>query len=76
MTDSDQLPESVRAVISGFSHKDQLDGLALHAIVRAADDAGVANVRDVAAHYRDDYLRALRVKGGNAEQEAGRLGQD
>ena len=76
MNDSDKLPESVRALISGFSHKDQLDGLALHAIVRATDDEGVAKVRDVAAYYRDDYLRALRVKGVNAEREAGRLGQD
>jgi lipopolysaccharide export system ATP-binding protein len=76
MSDSEQLPESVRALLAGFSHKDQLDGLALHAIVRAADDDGVAKVRDVAAHYRDDYLRALRVKGVNAEREAGRLGQD
>lgn len=76
MSDSDQLPESVRALISGFSHGDQLDGLALHAIVRAANDDGIAKVRDVAANYRDDYLRALRVKGVNAEQEAGRLGQD
>jgi lipopolysaccharide export system ATP-binding protein len=76
MSDSDQFPESVRALISGFSHGDQLDGLALHAIVRAANDDGVAKVRDVAAHYRDDYLRALRVKGVNAEREAGRLGQD
>ena len=76
MSDSDQLPESVRTLISGFTHRDQLDGLALHAIVRAADDEGVAKLRDVAAHYRDDYLRALRVKGANAEREAGRLGQD
>ena len=76
MNDSDKLPESVRALISGFSHKDHLDGLALHAIVRAADDEGVAKVRDVAAYYRDDYLRALRIKGVNAEREAGRLGQD
>jgi lipopolysaccharide export system ATP-binding protein len=76
MSDSDQLPESVRALISGFSHGDQLDGLALHAIVRAANDDGIAKVRDVAAYYRDDYLRALRVKGVNAEREAGRLGQD
>jgi lipopolysaccharide export system ATP-binding protein len=76
MSDNEQLPESVRTLIAGFSHKDQLDGLALHAIVRAADDDGVAKVRDVAAHYRDDYLRALRVKGVNAEREAGRLGQD
>jgi len=76
MGDGDELPESVRALISGYSHKDQLDGLALHAIIRAANEDGVATVRDVAAYYRDDYLRALRVKGANAEREAGRLGQD
>jgi lipopolysaccharide export system ATP-binding protein len=76
MIDNDRLPPSVRALISGSTQKDQVDGLALHAIVRAADDQGVAAVRDVAAHYREDYLRALRVKGGNAEREAGRLGQD
>jgi lipopolysaccharide export system ATP-binding protein len=76
MSDGELLPESVRALISGFSSKDQLDGLALHAIVRAADADGVAGLRDVAAHYRDDYLHALRMKGVNAEREAGRLGQD
>lgn len=76
MSDGDQLPESVRALVSGFTHKDQLDGLALHAIVRAADDSGVANLRQVAAYYRDDYLRTLRVKGADADREAGRLGQD
>jgi lipopolysaccharide export system ATP-binding protein len=76
MSDSDQLPESVRALIAGFSPKDQLDGLALHAIVRAADEDGVARVRDVAANYRNDYLHALRAKGVDADREAGRLGQD
>ena len=76
MSDGELLPESVRALISGFSSKDQLDGLALHAIVRAADADGVAGLRAVAAYYRDDYLHALRVKGVNAEREAGRLGQD
>jgi len=76
MSENDQLPESVRALLGGSSQKDQLDGLALHAIVRAADNDGVARVRDVAANYRDDYLRALRVKGANAEREAGRLAQD
>jgi lipopolysaccharide export system ATP-binding protein len=76
MSDGEPLPESVRALISGFSSKDQLDGLALHAIVRAADAQGIARLREVAAYYRDDYLRALRMKGGNAEREAGRLGQD
>jgi lipopolysaccharide export system ATP-binding protein len=76
MTENDQLPESVRALLGGSSQKDQLDGLALHAIVRAADTEGVARIRDVAANYRDDYLRALRVKGADAEREAGRLAQD
>jgi lipopolysaccharide export system ATP-binding protein len=76
MSDSDRLPESVRALIAGFSQKDQLDGLALHAIVRAADEEGVARVRDVAANYRNDYLHALRAKGVDADREAGRLGQD
>jgi lipopolysaccharide export system ATP-binding protein len=76
MTDSDKLPESVRALLGDALEKEQVDGFALHAICRAADSEGVANIRDVAANYRDDYLRALRVKGVNAEREAGRLGQD
>src|SRR5205823_1390870 len=75
MSEGDKLPESIRALIGGSS-QDQLDGLALHAIVRAADESGIARVRDVAANYRDDYLRALRVKGADVEREAGRLAQD
>lgn len=70
------LPESVRALLEGLSKKDRLDGLALHAIVRAADSNGAARIRDMAANYRDDYLRALRVKGLDVGREAGRLGQD
>jgi len=76
MSDSDQLRDSVRALIAGVSQKDQFDGLALHAIVRAADEDGVARVRDVAANYRNDYIHALRAKGVDADREAGRLGQD
>jgi lipopolysaccharide export system ATP-binding protein len=76
MSDGNQLPESVRALLSGASQKDRLDGFALDAIVRAADDNGVARVRDIAANYRNDYLRLLRTKGVDAEREAGRLGQD
>jgi lipopolysaccharide export system ATP-binding protein len=75
MSDNDKLPESVRVLLDGKS-QDQLDGFALHAIVRAADNDGVARVRDVAANYREDYLRTLRVKGADVEREAGRLGQD
>ena len=76
MTDGNQLPDSVRALLSGASQKERLDGFALDAIVRAADDDGVALVRDIATNYRNDYLRLLRAKGVDAEREAGRLGQD
>ena len=76
MTDNDNLPESVRKLLGNALQKEQVDGFALHAICRAADNDGVARLRDVAANYRDDYLRALRVKGVDAEREAGRLGQD
>jgi len=70
------LPESFRALLGSSSQTDRLDGLALHAIVRAADPNGAARIRDIAANYRDDYLRALRAKGLDAGREAGRLGQD
>jgi lipopolysaccharide export system ATP-binding protein len=58
------------------SENDKVDGFALDAIVRAADGNGVARVRDVAANYREDHLRALRAKGQDADREAGRLAQD
>jgi lipopolysaccharide export system ATP-binding protein len=70
------LPESFRALLDSSSQTERLDGLALHAIVRAADANGAAKIRDIAANYRDDYLRALRVKGLDVGREAGRLGQD
>jgi lipopolysaccharide export system ATP-binding protein len=76
VTGPDGLPDSIRALFNGASPAEELDGFALHAIVRAADDGGVARLRDVAANYREDYLRGLRMKGRDAEREAGRLGQD
>ena len=76
MSEFDRLPENIRALFAGASHNDQLDGFALHAIVRAADDTGSAKLREVAANYREDYLRGLRMRGQDAEREAGRLGQD
>ena len=76
MTPDVPLPESIRSLLDSSSQAERLDGLALHAIVRAADSNGVAMIRDTAANYRDDYLRALRAKGLDAGREAGRLGQD
>jgi lipopolysaccharide export system ATP-binding protein len=71
-----QLPESVRGLIASLTDKERLDGFALDAIVRAADANGVARIRDVAANYREDHLRALRARGHDADREAGRLAQD
>jgi lipopolysaccharide export system ATP-binding protein len=76
VTPDANLPERVRALIIGSSQVDGLDGFALHAICRAADETGAAKIRDVVANYRDDYLRVVRVKGLDAQREAGRLGQD
>lgn len=76
MSDDDKLPERIRSLVAGHNQREPLDGFAIHAIVRAADEGGVAKVRDVAANYREDYLRALRVKGADAAREAGRLAQD
>ena len=63
MTDGNHLPESVRALIGGSSQADRLDGFALDAIVRAADENGAARIRDVAANYRNDYLRSAQGEG-------------
>ncbi|HWL40743.1 MAG TPA: LPS export ABC transporter ATP-binding protein [Gemmatimonadaceae bacterium] len=76
MTGPRQLPEGIRALITGVSDNNSLDGFALDAIVRAADANGVARLRDVAAYYREDHLRALRARGQDANREAGRLAQD
>jgi lipopolysaccharide export system ATP-binding protein len=76
VTPSENLSDKVKAIISGAGQTDRLDGFALHAIIRAADANGVARIKDVAANYRDDYLRGLRAKGANAQREAGRLAQD
>lgn len=50
--------------------------IALAAIIREADDDGSAAFHQVAIRYRDEFLRALRVEGKDAEREAGRLGLD
>ncbi len=70
------LPPKVAAVLDGLAKSDRVDAFAFHAIVRAADDHGCTSVHDVAVTYRDDYLRALRSEGREAEREAGRLGLD
>ena len=75
MSTGRNLSERVLTLMAGMTDNDRLDGFALDAIVRAADANGVARVRDVAANYREDHLRALRARGHDAEREAGRLAQ-
>src|SRR5205823_7191583 len=70
------LPPKVAALLGELAKSDRVDAFAFHALVRVADDGGIASVHDVAVAYRDDYLRALRSEGRDAEREAGRLGLD
>lgn len=50
--------------------------IALGAIMHEADQSGSAPFHNVVIRYRDEFLRALRVEGKDAEREAGRLGLD
>ncbi len=50
--------------------------LGLHAILRAADENGVAKLHDAAIQYREDTLAAMRADGKDVEREAGLLGVD
>lgn len=70
------LPPKVEALLGELAKSDRVDAFAFHAIVRASNEEGATSVHDVAVAYRDDYLRALRSEGRDAEREAGRLGLD
>ena len=69
-------PTNLREVIDQLSGADRSAALALHALIVAANDAGVAKFHDAAKAYRDDHIAALRAAGRDAEREAGRLSQD
>jgi lipopolysaccharide export system ATP-binding protein len=68
--------KSLEARAAELVGNDRSAALALLAVVRAANNAGVAVFSEVAARYREDYLAQLRSEGRDAEREAGRLGQD
>jgi lipopolysaccharide export system ATP-binding protein len=70
------LSPRIREVIRQLSGDERSIDIALGAIISAADASGSARFQDVAARYRDEYLRALRAEGRDAEREAGRLGLD
>jgi lipopolysaccharide export system ATP-binding protein len=70
------LSPRIRELVRQLSGDERSIDIALGAIMSAADDTGSAKFKDVATRYRDEYLRALRAEGRDAEREAGRLGLD
>ena len=69
-------PDRVRQLVERFSRGDRSTALALHALISAADDRGIADFNRAAIVYRDDHLASLRAAGHDAEREAGRLSLD
>jgi len=76
VTPSQTFPPRVREIIRQLSGDERSIAIALGAIIHEADASGLARFKDVVIRYRDDYLRALRSEGKDAEREAGRLGLD
>ncbi len=66
----------LQVLIDRLANGDRSTALALHALICAADDRGVATFDDVAVCYRNDHLAAQRVAGRDAEREAGELSMD
>ena len=56
MTDR-QVPGRVRQLIGHLAARDRSSLIALHAILRAADETGQARLHDVAIKYREDTLQ-------------------
>lgn len=70
------LPVRVRELLEQKAAGDRSFVLALQAVIREADDAGVATLDRIVKRYRDDHLNALRAEGRDADHEAGRLSLD
>ena len=66
----------IREIIRNLSGDERSMSIALGAIIRESDQNGSAPFHSVAIRYRDEFLRALRAEGKDAEREAGRLGLD
>jgi lipopolysaccharide export system ATP-binding protein len=69
-------PPRIQQLIDHLARGDRSTALALHALISVAGPDGAAPLNEIAIHYRDDHLSALRAEGKDAEREAGRLGLD
>ncbi len=67
---------ALQALIDRVARGDRSTAHALHALISAANQDGVATLDDVAVIYRRDYLSAQRAAGRDAEREAGELSMD
>ena len=69
-------PPRIQQLIDHLARGDRSTALALHALITVAGPDGCASLNEIAIHYRDDHIAALRAEGKDAEGEAGRLGLD
>ena len=66
----------IQAILDKLGRADRSPALALHALLSAANEQGVASFDEMATKYREDHLAALRASGRDAEREAGQLSMD
>ncbi len=68
-------PESdpTTAVMARLAQRDRNLALALGALIKSADDKGIAPLHAVTLTFREELLEILEREGRNREQEAGRL---
>jgi lipopolysaccharide export system ATP-binding protein len=66
----------LQALVERLANGDRSTALALHALICAADDTGIATFDEFAVCYRNDHLAAQRVAGRDAEREAGEISMD
>ena len=73
---SEDFSPRIREIIRNLSGDERSMSIALGAIIREADQHGSVPFHNIAIRYRDEFLRALRAEGKDAERVAGRLGLD
>ena len=55
------LPPRIQQLIDHLARGDRSTALALHALISVAGPDGSAPLNEIAIHYRDDHLDALRA---------------
>jgi lipopolysaccharide export system ATP-binding protein len=66
----------IQAILDKLGRADRSPALALHALLSAANEQGVASFNDAATKYREDHIAAIRASGRDAEREAAQLSMD